>query len=235
MIDGIEALRDDLGTFERAWMRAQADEDLENPAHATLYAGAELMAADRVQYVDAMLGTLVPYLEALDLDPNDSTGLHYAVAQGETDPAIRVALALRQVQDTFKHWAADGGFSDVLNAAELRIREWIEGQPELPAMAAALAETKARAARAEMAQRGQNSGRTRANAERVNAAQQRAEAARDACGTSDLLDAARTLTGDALVALALVYGFADAEEFQREADYNNSNLRKKLERDAKRL
>ncbi len=233
MIEGIEALRDGLGTFERAWMRAQVDEDLENPDHAMLYAEADILAADRVQYVDVMLGTLVPYLELLDLDPNDGTGLHYAAAQGETDPALRVALALREVRATFKHWAAEGGFSDVLNAAELRVREWIEGQPELPDMAAALAETKARAARAEMAQRGQQRG----NTVRVGRAKARARAAwatfgQNGPGGPSLLARLKRATDAQQAALADLYGYADdVGAFLADATDKNSSVRAQLKRD----
>ncbi|WP_181893041.1 hypothetical protein [Falsiruegeria mediterranea] len=219
MIEAIDSLREMLPTMDRAWYAAQVDPWREDAAKEHLYLAADALAADMGDILRTLANEAAP-------DHEDRDTLRHV-----NTPAAKFYLACYDAIATFRFWQDHDDFAAQLDAVELAAVKW------LPAgkLDAALRKAKAEAATAKMALRGQQSGLARATAKKKRTTLQRAEAARDVCGSDDLLAGARTLEGAALAALAAVYGRDDPEAFQRDARHNASNLRKLLERDAARL
>ncbi|MCU9837566.1 hypothetical protein OEZ49_07285 [Ruegeria sp. WL0004] len=235
ILEAIDDLRQHLSTMTRAWNACQSDPDREAATSQHLYLAADAAAQDVGAVLAAMAREAWPDVLALGLDPEDRDGLRWSVTQGVTSDALAFVLACADAAAAFRYWQDHDDHGAALDRVTLTASQWLLGAPPALPEDDTVRQALAEGAEARQAHRAQNAGRERANHQRASKAQQRAEAARAACGTDDLLEAARELAGDALAALAQVYGWDDPQAFQREAGHNNGKLRKLLERDADRL
>ncbi len=232
---GLDGLREYIPALDKAWYTAQVDEDQDDPSKQHLYRDAAARSGDAVQVLSAMAAEAAHSLPD-GLDAGDREGLRWAVTQGEASPALAFYLECYEAIATFRFWAAGGDFGPALDRVALRAVDWLApmSDTERHALGTALRDAKARAAEAELAQRGQQRGNTRRQSD-ARARAHRAWAAFGLDGPSGLSLLARVKkASDAqLAALADVYGYADVGAFMDAALDKGSSTRKALQRDSK--
>ena len=248
-------IRSNSHLLENANLVARDDEMLERADMQSLYDGANSIAETEGGALLALAQAAAPDLRNLGLDPTDCTGLHYAVARGEGNPAISFVLACRDAAAAFRWWSGvDANFAARLDEVYRRGVEWLaERQPMMEEndivrheirvlhehnveLGERLSDAWLVSNKSTQSLERQQRGLTRANAARRKPAQERAARAWASIGHefNTLLTAAKGARGDTLTALAEAYGYDDIATFQADALDENSSLRGKLKRDQRK-
>ena len=212
-----------------------------NEIRSGLHVFNDDLAGEAQAIFAGMARDVAPYVWARGVDPSDRAALAEAARH---ESACAFAWTLDCVGKSLKYWHVLTDLAGSLDALEMAGVEFLADHAHvqlggdrvahnLKAMGEHVSAVRAVNAEMELKIRGQNAGRTRANDQRKQSARQRAEMAKEITGGANLLDSARTMTGESLRKMAELYGFDSPDAFQRAARDNLSAIRKLLSRDSK--
>ncbi len=225
--EAVAQLRQYVPHMDRAWYAAQHDAMRADPNKQDVYERADATAATIAVALEHLAQEAVLDIEVLDIDPSDRDTLRHHTDQ----PAVVFYLACYDAVATFRYWQDEGDFVAQLDKVELAGTKWLN-----PASGPELKEAKARAAKAELAQRGQQRGNTaRRSDAKARAAGAWAVFGLDGPSGPSLLARVKKATPEQQAALAKLYDYGDdVDGFVTDTGDKNSSVRAQMRRDNKR-